>query len=207
MSRAWRSARTGWLVTGNAKDAKSQLWELSSDGPASQPIALSGGGPVQVAAFSPDGRWLATGSDAGKEPGLRLWDLKKDDPAQGPIMLRGQTDGITALAFDREGRRLASGSRDLTVMLWDLKEEGAQRTPVVLEGHAARVTSLVFSADGHRLFSGDLNNSARLWTLALSDLLPLACRTAGRNLTREEWSRYLGDRRYDATCRDLPETP
>jgi hypothetical protein len=34
-----------------------------------------------------------------------------------------------------------------------------------------------------------------------------ACRAAGRNLTLEEWQRYLGDRPYELTCPDLPPHP
>lgn len=42
------------------------------------------------------------------------------------------------------------------------------------------------------------------WRLRLDDLVDIACRTAGRNLTEKEWLRYLGlDEPYEPTCPGL----
>ena len=34
--------------------------------------------------------------------------------------------------------------------------------------------------------------------------LAIACRRAGRNLTCEEWRRFVGEEPYTATCPELP---
>lgn len=36
------------------------------------------------------------------------------------------------------------------------------------------------------------------------DLLNIACRTAGRNLTPQEWQEAFGDQPYHKTCPNLP---
>jgi len=42
------------------------------------------------------------------------------------------------------------------------------------------------SPDNHWLVTGSLDNTARLWNLRLDELINLACRTTGRNLTQTE---------------------
>jgi hypothetical protein len=51
---------------------------------------------------------------------------------------------------------------------------------------------------------GSGNGTARLWLLQVDELIDLACRTAGRNLTRREWMQYFPGEPYRPTCPDLP---
>lgn len=69
-------------------------------------------------AFSPDGRLLAIGygGEAGENP-IRLWDIASRSVTK---TFRGHTAYITSLAFSDDGKRLASGSWDTTILLWDV---------------------------------------------------------------------------------------
>jgi hypothetical protein len=74
----------------------------------------------------------------------------------------------------------------------------------VLSGHEEDVTAVAVSPDNRWLVAGSEDKTARLWNLRLDELVELACRTVGRNLTKEEWAQYMGDQPYQKTCPNLP---
>jgi len=47
------------------------------------------------------------------------------------------------------------------------------------------------------------DRTARVWAVAPGNLLADACGTVGRNLSADEWQRYLPDQSYRRTCADL----
>jgi Tol biopolymer transport system component len=127
------------------------------DRAAGQVTVLTGHtSPAETAAFSPDGRTLATGST---DATIRLWDLAT---GQAAITLNPHGGYVVAVAFSPDGRILASASTDNTVRLWD---PATGQATAILFGHTGFVTTVAFSPDGHTLATGSWDGTVRLWTL------------------------------------------
>ena len=169
--------------------------------PSAEPVVLRGhADAVYSVAFSADGAWLASGS---RDNTVRLWSVAV--PAAEPVVLRGHEAAVLSVAFSADEAWLASGSLDSTVRLWSVAAPAAE--PVVLRGHEAAVWSVAFSADGAWLASGSSDNTVRLWRDSVKATLALACTTAGRNLSSDEWQSYFGEEQYRRTCNDQPLHP
>jgi WD40 repeat protein/GTPase SAR1 family protein len=83
-------------------------------------------------------------------------------------VFEGHDDRALCVAFDPEGRTLASGSGDSTVNLWEVADGKLLR---VLKGHRNSVVSLAFDPEGRTLVSGSPDGTAVLWEVANGKLL------------------------------------
>src|SRR5262249_13228744 len=111
-------------------------------------------------AISPDGSLLTFRlADLFREnrlPGghaIRLKDLR--DPGAATRLLTGYQARIDALAFDPEGRRLATGDRGGSVIVWDV----AEGREIVRAEHLRPIRAIAFIAGGDLLVveeKGDL---------------------------------------------------
>lgn len=80
------------------------------------------------------------------------------------LTLRGHSDAVTAVAYSRDGARLASASTDSTIKLWDT--EGGHALLKTLVGHDHAVSSVLFDGEGERLFSASRDKRVRMWEVA-----------------------------------------
>ena len=112
------------------------------------------GSVVDSLAFSPDSRFLASGSS---DKTVRVWEVSRKRAVH---TLEEHKNDIYALAWFPDGKRLISGSDDHTLMIWDPKTGQRLKT---LTGHGDRVRSVAVSPDGRHIVSGSDDKTLRLW--------------------------------------------
>lgn len=74
--------------------------------------------------------------------------------------LLGHTNWVNCVSWSPDGKRIVSGSADLTAKVWDA-ETG--REVLVLAGHTKAVNSLAWSPDGKRILTGSDDMTAKVW--------------------------------------------
>ena len=116
---------------------------------------------VNSVVFSPNGQWLASGSDDNT---VKIWNPNTGEQLR---TLEGHDTDVTTVAFSPDGQLLASGSDDNTVKIWDPNNGELWRT---LEGHGGDVKSVTFSPDGQLLASGSDDDTIKIWNLNTKEL-------------------------------------
>jgi WD40 repeat protein len=108
-------------------------------------------GLIHALAFSPDGKWLATG---GADRTVRMWSLDGDSH----YTLGTAASEIRRLGFSADGLRLVVVAAE--PQTWDLKTRQAQPLARDLIDDAA------FSADGRMVATAGRDGFARVWEIA-----------------------------------------
>jgi WD40 repeat protein len=103
-------------------------------------FTLSGGG--LGVAFSPHGKYLASGSQEGL---VTVWDAVTGKEL---LTLPGHGGAVSGVAFSPDSKRLASASRDHMVRVWDAS---TGQEVLTLRGHDEPVASVAFSPVGRYL--------------------------------------------------------
>ena len=80
-----------------------------------------------------------------------------------PTFLRGHKSYVSSVAFSADGKTLASGSGDTTIILWDVTNQKSPTQLSLLAGHKSWVDSVAFSVDGKTLASGSGDTTIILW--------------------------------------------
>lgn len=109
---------------------------------------------VHAVAFSPDGRWIISGS---ADQTIRIWDSETGRLKQ---TLQSGSGKIYTLAIARNGRVLASGGEAGAIQIWDLATGDLVRK---IAGHQGAIHALVFSSEGTRLYSAGDDKKLRGW--------------------------------------------
>jgi WD40 repeat protein len=110
---------------------------------------------VTSVSFSPEGRFLASGSADAK---VRIWKVGAE---LDEIAVLDQIAGVRALTFSSSGKTLVVGCDNGTARFWDLSAAKAKEG-LVVPGHAGPVTCLALSSDEKILVTGGADGTIRV---------------------------------------------
>ncbi len=111
-------------------------------------------GDIFCLAFTPDGKYLATGSGDWT---IRIWNVEKGIPVAS---LEEHENPVRGVAFSPNGGVLASVSEDMTLRLWDWRHNKLEAT---FSDYNMPLLSVDYSPDGRTLVTGTLGNTLALW--------------------------------------------
>ena len=226
------SPNSGWLVTSTVEGNSVVLYELTQDivkleVPDHHPLSFSSDDhwlilranedgeetalydlekreifqqtypPTELLEASPDGKWLYGILEGGSRTEALLIDLNHPENF---YPLTGHTDELIGMDFTSDGRSLLTYGHDRTIRIWNLEHPADD--PVVLL-HEEAVEGVDFTENGEWLMS-TTSQGIYLWQWNIEDVHTLACRLIGRNLTQEEWKKYIGGATRDLTCSQWP---
>jgi WD40 repeat protein len=156
-------------------------------------------GLAHSVALTPDGRYLASG---GTDQQVPVYDIIRHRELCRLI----HQETVYALAFSPDGRYIATGGLDKSVRIFSLPAgDEVARLP-----QEEAVIGLLFEPDGrHVLTAAGKDRSAGPFIvgrhlLQPADLVQEACSRVSRNLSRDEWARWVPDQPFRKTCPALP---
>jgi len=136
---------------------------------------------VNAVAFSPDGKYVLTGSgdnwfNINTDISCRLWDAKTGKELK---TFHGHTDKINSVAFSPDGKLIVTGSKDGTAKIWDIAT-GKEMLSVKDDDNL--ITSATFSPDGKTIATGSMiiiindtknyhGNEVKLWDATSGKLI------------------------------------
>jgi 6-phosphogluconolactonase (cycloisomerase 2 family) len=211
------SSDVRYIVSGSY-DNTVRVWEIATQREIMQmkqedKIArLTAGGEIYVSpkvnsvAFSPDGKYIVSGSESKT---VYLWNVATGQEIQHmereDFPYSNDAQGkIPSVAFNPDGKYIISASDDNTISIWDVATGKEFSRIQNIYGYDKQVTFAAISPDGKYVVSGDSRGDVNLWLWRPADLIADACSRLPRNLTRVEWTKYIGDvLPYQAVCPNL----
>jgi eukaryotic-like serine/threonine-protein kinase len=122
---------------------------------------------ASAVAWSPDGRYIATGSDVSAS--VTVWNASSASSQQCAFTLERRSgkgegfDGVAALSWSPNGAYLAAAMWDHTVQVWEFAT-GELRS--IYRDHMSYIWSVRWSPNGRRIASAGNDGSVRVWDAA-----------------------------------------
>jgi WD40 repeat protein len=139
-----------------SSDMTAKVWDTTT---GEEVFTLHGhGAMVQAITFSPDGGHIATVGECDNT--ARIWDAMNGKH----IMTLDGGACLTSLGYSPDGKHLATGRIDGSVIVWDVSGDNGQEL-FTLSGHAAFIPDLAYSPDGAHLATASFDGTAKVWDL------------------------------------------
>ena len=152
-------------------------------------------------AYHPEGLYAVTSDEHGT---IKIRNADTLEPVGDPLVGHTAAVGVFDKAFAFFGERyLVSMGQDQTLRLWNIETGTQIGDPLPTVGPAA------FAVETRRqTVATGTDVQFLLWNYRLDEWFDVACRAAGRNLTRDEWIQFGPvDEPYRETCPQWASTP
>jgi WD40 repeat protein len=152
---------------------------------------------INTVKFSPDGSSLAYGTydNTNRRGVVKLYNFKTKETRQ----FTGHRAGVYDVEFSPDGQLLASAGADKRLQLWVL--ENPEDLPVVMDNNDGFVWDIAFAKGSDYLIAACSESEIRIWPTDPSILATQICPQLNRNMSADEWSKYVGsDIDFEFTC-------
>lgn len=141
-------------------DGRARVWTVNSrQFPSDYPQEFDPKyGPIRTVVFSPDGKFLATGSGLPDNE-IRLWGIGPGNPPPAQVIGKHGYE-VDSISFSPDGKVILSSSWDNTIRLWDIASSSEIAR---LSDYGRNIGGVAFSPDGRHFASGTGNRNVKLW--------------------------------------------
>ncbi len=160
-------------------DGTLMMYEFQN--PVAKPKMIKYSGPVNSFVPAIDGRSMYVVTDKGEIDNI-------DFKAAVLRSFKGHTGKVNCLELSPNGKMLASGSDDKSILIWDLTTGKLLKT---LKGHEWNVTSVAWTIDGNYLSSTCNDGNTIIWDLAAGKAIK-TLKSMGNNARGAVWSPDMG---------------
>lgn len=151
--------------------------------------------------FSPDGKTIAYGTfEKNEKRGLvKLYNVAQRKEER---QFTGHKAGVYDVEFSPDGKLLASAGSDRLLQMWVL--DFIEDLPIKMDNNNGFIWDISFSSDSKYLIAAGHESEIRVWPTDPQLLANQICPLLKRNMTEEEWKKYVGDDiKYENTCVNL----